>query len=128
MKTRATALLLILSCSTAVATEQAEHKEWEWRGPGEAGSWLQTERRGSTVTFSLELNRGEPSYNIGMASAQFPLEHHLGIYQPYELPGCALAFAFVGDEVEIKQVGSGSDCDFGFGVMASHVLTLKQAE
>jgi hypothetical protein len=122
------ALLLLLMCSTAIATETTEHKEWEWRGPGGAGAWLQTERRGSTVTFSLELNRGEPSYNIGMASGQFPLEHHLGIYQPYELPGCALAFAFVGDEVEIKQVGSGSDCDFGFGVMANHVLTLKQAE
>ncbi|WP_446537357.1 hypothetical protein [Pseudoxanthomonas sp. LARHCG66] len=128
MKVPNTALLLLLTCSTALATEQPEHKEWEWRGPGEAGAWLQTEKRGSAVTFSLELNRGEPSYNIGLASGQFPLEHHLGIYQPYELPGCALAFAFVGDEVEIKQVGSDADCGFGFGVMASHVLTLKQTE
>jgi hypothetical protein len=36
--------------------------------------------------------------------------------------------ASVGDEVEIKQVGSGSDCGFGFGVMASHVLTLRPPE
>lgn len=122
------ALLLLLMCSTAIATETTERKEWEWRGPGEAGAWLQTEKRGSTVSFSLELNRGEPSYNSGVASGQFTLEHHLGIYQPYELPGCVLIFAFFGDEVEIKQVGSGSDCGFGFGVMASHVLTLKQAK
>ena len=128
MKTPAAALLLLLTCFSTLATEKTERKKWEWHGPGEAGAWLQTEKRGSTVTFSLELNRGEPSYNLGRASGQFPLEHHLGIYQPYELPGCALAFAFVGDAAEIKQVGSGSDCDFGFSVMANHLLTLKQTE
>jgi len=128
MKTPAAALLLLLMCSSATATEKTEHKEWEWHGPGEAGAWLQTDKRGSTVSFSLELNRGEPSYNIGVASGQFTLENHLGIYQSYALPGCALAFAFVGDEVEIKQVGAGSDCGFGFGVMANHLLTLKQTE
>lgn len=126
MKTYTTALLLLLASSFTVAQEKIESKKWEWLGANESGAWLQTERSGSIVRFSLELNRGSPSYNSGVASGEFAVNKHLGVYQTEEYPKCTLIFAFVGDLVEVKQLGSDSDCGFGFGVMADHILRLKQ--
>ena len=121
-------VLFFLSCTSlsAIGKDKSEVKDWEWRGAGESGAWLHTEKLGTNIQFNLELNRGAPSYNSGVISGEFLIEHHLGFYQPRELPKCTLIFAFVGDTVEIKQLGSDSDCGFGFGVMASHVLTLKK--
>ena len=119
-------LALSLACCPVVGKEPSAAKDWEWRGQGESGAWLRTEKSGSTVQFNLELNRGAPSYNSGIASGEFTLNDHLGIYQTNDLPKCVLIFAFIGNTVEIAQVGSDSDCGFGFGVMASHILTLKK--
>ncbi len=126
MKTYIAALPLLLVSLFTIAQEKIESTKWEWLGANESGAWLQTERSGSTVNFSLELNRGSPSYNSGLASGEFTMDKHLGVYQTSEFPKCTLIFAFVGDLVEIKQLGSDSDCGFGFGVMADHILTLKK--
>lgn len=126
MKTHIAALLLLLASSFTVAQEKIESTKWEWLGANESGAWLQTEKSGSTVSFSLEVNRGSPSYNSGVASGEFIVDKHLGVYQTDDFPKCTLIFAFVGDLVEIKQLGSDSDCGFGFGVMADHILTLKK--
>ena len=127
MKTSVAVLFaLLLACFPAMGKDKTETQEWEWHGAGEAGAWLRTEKNESTVRFNLELNRGSPSYNSGIASGEFTLNRYLGIYQTHELPKCVLVFAFVGDSVEIQQLGSDSDCGFGFGVTASHVLTLKR--
>ena len=119
-------LFLSLACFPAFGKDKIEAKDWEWRGGGEAGAWLHTEKNGSTIRFNLELNRGSPSYNSGTASGEFTLNHHLGVYRTHDLPECTLIFAFIGNTVEIQQLGSDSDCGFGFGVMASHVLALKK--
>ena len=127
MKTSAAALFFLsLACFSAAGKDQSEGRVWEWRGAGEAGAWLRTEKNGSTVRFNLELNRGSPSYNSGIASGEFTLNRHLGIYQTYESPKCVLIFAFVEESVQIEQLGSDFDCGFGFGVVASHLLTLKK--
>lgn len=128
MKTPVACLLLLLLAVSTRAQDVVERKAWEWRGGIGAGAWLKTERRGNQVRFDLELNRGAPSYNMGLASGEFTLDHHLGLYRSVEYPECTLVFAFVGDTVEIRQLGSGADCGFGFSVMADHLLTLKPTE
>lgn len=124
MKAPVACLLSLMLAASANAQDVTESKAWEWRGGTEAGAWLKTERRGNRVRFELEINRGAPSYNMGLASGEFTIRHHLGIYQSDEYPDCVLAFAFVGDTVEIRQ--SSADCGFGFSVMADHLLTLKE--
>ena len=117
--------LLLLSCSTAAATGAPETADWQWQGPAESAASLHTERSGNRVRFELELNRGAPSYNSGIASGELVLNGHLGIYQPVDYPKCALVFVFLEDAVEIGQVGSGADCGFGYGVVAGQVLLRK---
>jgi hypothetical protein len=130
MKAPVACLLSLMLAASAHAQDATESRTWAWRGGIDAGAWLKTERRGNRVRFELELNRGAPSHNSGQASGEFTIRHHLGIYQSDEYPDCVLAFAFVGDTVEIRQSGASADCGFGFSVMADHLLTLEpqQAE
>ncbi len=128
MKYRAASLLFLCSLFLpALGKDKAEIKDWEWRGAKESGAWLHTERRGSELKFSLELNRGAPSYNSGEMSGELIVKNDLAIYQPSELPRCTMTFAFTGRTVKVQQSGSDSDCGFGYGVMADHILTLKKS-
>ena len=120
--------IVLTLCSlppTAIGKEKPDVKDWEWHGAKESGAWLHTEKRGSKVKFNLELSRGAPSYNSGVMSGEFIVSHGLGTYKPTEFPGCTLTFAFVGRTVKVEQSGADFDCGFGYGVMASHLLTLK---
>lgn len=109
----------------ATAADTVETADWQWSGAAESAASLHTERSGNRIRFDLELNRGAPSYNSGIASGEFTLNDYLGIYQTPDYPKCVLVFVFLEDAVQIGQVGSGADCGFGYGVMARQVLRRK---
>jgi len=78
--------------------------------------------------FNLSCSRGGPSYNSGEMSGQMMLGSELGVYAYTELlwlggKPCYLVFQFSEDTVEVRQIGTDSDCGFGFGVYASGVYT-----
>ncbi len=122
MKTFITALSVLWVSLGFADPQDADTRYWEWRGANEAGAWLQTEQENDVVRFSLEVNRGGPSFNSGAVSGEFYLRHHIGIFRTEELPECTLVFAFVGDAVQIEQLGRDYTCGFGFGVVARHLL------
>jgi len=69
--------------------------------------------------FELEVSRGAPSYNSGIAAGRMVLENGRWSWETREHDGlCRLVFAFEQRLVRIAQVGDSGDCGFGYGVMA----------
>lgn len=117
--------ILLISLS-ALGQERVEQSQWVWHGPKGSDAFvsLKTVRAGNEVKFHLELNRGAPSYNLGIASGEFTIKDYLGVYEQDDYGNCTLIFVFVGNKVQVKQVESesGTGCGFGFGVYANHIL------
>jgi hypothetical protein len=75
----------------------------------------------STVLFYLDVNRGAPSYNMGMLYGRLTIRDSKGTYRnrfDYSDNGCELGFVFGRKELTVTTLNDQGDCGFGFAVYA----------
>lgn len=93
---------------------------YRWKTDGGAGCELQTALQAKdSVRFQVDCTRGPPAYNRGVAVGVIALRNASAIYRTTEFGHvCELRIWFRGKQAMIGQVGSDSDCGFGYGVTA----------
>ena len=85
----------------------------------------------STVLFYLDVNRGEPSYNMGMLYGRLVIHDGKGTYSrqfEYADVPCELSFTFTENQLVIESVNENDDCGFGFGVYADGTFGRTSSE
>jgi len=92
-----------------------------------AGGTLRVRQVSSTsIEFSLECNRGAPSYNSGFAKGTIDVLNGIASYHVTEFNGpCEIRFDFNPASVVIKQNGEDFACGFGHGVDCGGTYRLK---
>lgn len=74
----------------------------------------------STALFYLDVNRGAPSYNMGLLAGKLIYKESTWTYEG----DCKLIFDFSPGEVQVSTVKEQANCGFGNGVTANHVYQL----
>ena len=81
----------------------------------------------STALFYLDVNRGAPSYNMGLLAGQMKITNNIGIYNSKSTDnekGCIIKFTFGNNKLEVNTDANKDDCGFGFNVYADHSYKL----
>lgn len=91
---------------------------------GPVGELLVYPKTDSLALFHLNVNRGAPSYNMGLLSGEMSLNNNIGIYISKE-NACKIQFLFQKGRIDVKTLsGDAADCGFGYGVFADHAYNL----
>jgi len=81
----------------------------------------------STALFYLDVNRGAPSYNMGLLAGKMRIAHNIGIYNSEPIDnekGCVIKFTFGNNQLQVNTDANKDDCGFGFNVYADHSYKL----
>lgn len=74
-----------------------------------------------SALFFLNVNRGAPSYNMGLLVGQIKLEDSTWTYLADDGKApCKLQFSFTGETLDLKVTTPQDNCGFGFGVNVAH--------
>jgi len=93
---------------------------------GAGGTLLVRQISPTGIEFSLECNRGGPSYNSGFARGTVDVMDRIAGYHVTEFNGpCELRFDFKTSSVVVLQKGDDFACGFGHGVDCSGTYRLK---
>jgi len=93
---------------------------------GAGGTLLVRQVSPTSIEFSLECNRGAPSYNSGLARATVDVMDGIAAYHVTEFNGpCEIRFDFKTSSVVVSQKGEDFACGFGHGVDCSGTYRLK---
>jgi uncharacterized protein YecT (DUF1311 family) len=72
------------------------------------------------IQFELFVNRGAPSFNMGMAKGEIFIKNNIALYEAKEYGKCKILIRFSGNNVTL--ITQDSNCGFGNGVMADGVF------
>jgi len=93
---------------------------------GAGGTFLVRQLSPTSIEFSLECNRGAPSYNSGFARGTVDVMDGIASYHVTEFNGpCEIRFDFKTNSVVVSQKGDDFACGFGHGVDCSGTYRLK---
>jgi hypothetical protein len=93
---------------------------------GAAGTLLVRQMSPTKIEFSLECNRGAPSYNSGFARGTIDVIDRIASYHVNEFNGpCELLFDFKPNSVVVSQNGADFACGFGHAVDCGGTYRLK---
>ena len=81
----------------------------------------------STVLFFINVNRGEPSYNMGFLYGRLKLTNGKGIFETAD-KGCRWMVQFTKNLLVICTIGQAYDCGFGNGVVADGLFKQTSKE
>jgi hypothetical protein len=70
----------------------------------------------NTILFSIEAQKGPPSYNSGSLSGELKIQNAVGKYYSNEYETCHIQFTFSDKELKIEALEDESGCGFGQGV------------
>lgn len=116
-------VLLILSCCKTAKIDLNNHQGIYSYGDdiekGRVGTVsVYTENKDSAM-FYIDVNRGAPSYNMGLLLGKVKLENGYGIYykkDEYSDGGCKFSLKFKPNELTITTLENQDECGFGHGV------------
>lgn len=89
-------------------------------GKGRIGTISIYPETDSTILFYIDLNGGEPSYNMGSLYGRVKISNDTGIfYSKYDFSdtGCKRRFNFTKNSLKIETLDDQYDCGFGNGVI-----------
>jgi len=74
-----------------------------------------------SALFFLNVNRGAPSYNMGLLAGQIKRQDKVWNYSAKDgKSSCILRFHFAEEVLDLEVVSAEDDCGFGFGVHVAH--------
>ena len=85
----------------------------------------------TTALFYLDVNRGAPSYNMGLLAGQMKISNNIGIYNSKSTDnekGCVIKFTFGNNKLEVSTDAKKDDCGFGFNVYADNTYKLVDSK
>lgn len=84
----------------------------------------------TAALFYLDVNRGAPSYNMGLLAGQMKIVNNVGIYNSKSAneEGCIIKFTFANNKLEVSTDAKKGDCGFGFNVYADNTYKLVDSK
>ncbi|SMC77045.1 hypothetical protein [Moheibacter sediminis] len=122
-------LLVFVSCKTAKINSDNLQGIYSYGDDIEKGRvgtvTIYTENKDSAI-FYVDVNRGAPSYNMGLLLGKVKLENGYGIYykkNEYSDRGCKFSLKFKPHELAITTLEDQDECGFGNGVYIDGTYT-----
>ncbi len=85
----------------------------------------------SSLLFYLDVNKGAPSYNMGLLFGRMTMNNGTGTYfkkEDYQKQGCKLQFSFQDNAVAIATAKGFEECEFGHGVVPDNNYAKRSSE
>lgn len=121
--------LVFVSCKTAKINSDNHQGIYSYGEDIEKGSvgtvTVYTENKDYAI-FYIDVNRGAPSYNMGLLLGKIKLENGYGIYykkDEYSDGSCKFSMKFKPHELTITTLEEQGDCGFGHGVYIDGTYT-----
>lgn len=122
-------LFIFTSCQTAKMNSDNHQGVYSYGDDIEKGRigtvTVYTENKDSAL-FYVDVNRGAPSYNMGLMLGKVKLENGYGIYEhqdEYSDGGCKFSLKFKPNELTITTLENQDECGFGHGVYIDGTYT-----
>lgn len=85
----------------------------------------------SSLLFYLDVNKGAPSYNMGILLGRMVMMNGVATYfkkEDYQEKGCKLQFSFQDNAVIVTTVKGFEECEFGNGVVVDNNYAKKGSD
>ena len=85
----------------------------------------------TSLLFYLEVNKGAPSYNMGMLFGSMNMNNGTATYfkkEDYQKQGCKLQFSFQDNGVTVSTAQGFEECEFGNGVVADNTYAKTSSD
>lgn len=114
--------LVFTSCKTAKIDSHNHQGIYSYGDDiekGRVGAVTVYSENKNSILFYIDVNRGAPSYNMGLLLGKVKIENDYGIYEnkdEYSENGCKFSLKFKPNELTITTLEDKDECGFGHGV------------